>query len=101
MNNVPYSTLDKIQGLKMIQTNALNDRSSQKYENQANAEYLMYIDTLQEFSVQLSFISSLTAAGKLSAQESHSRVKQLWEILCASKERLEGGGFPDGANSSN
>ncbi len=85
----------------MIQTNELNNRFDRKYENQANAEYLMYIDTLQEFSVQLSFISSLTSAGKLSAQESHLRVQQLWEILSASKERLEFGQFPGGANNSN
>jgi hypothetical protein len=85
----------------MIQTNELNNRSDRKYENQANAEYLMYIDTLQEFSVQLSFIASLTSAGKLSVQESYLRVQQLWEILSASKERLQFGQFPGGTNNSN
>jgi CRISPR/Cas system-associated exonuclease Cas4 (RecB family) len=84
----------------MIQADKFNNLS-RKYEHQANAEYLMYIDTLQEFSVQLSFISSLTSAGKLSVQESHSRVQQLWEILSASKEQLECGILPGDANSSN
>ncbi len=38
----------------MTRKNDVNN-PSKRYQNQANAEYLAYLDNLQEFSVQLSY----------------------------------------------
>ncbi len=61
--------------------------ASQKYQNRADADRFIYIDNLHKFSVQLGFISSLTAAGKLSVAESSERVEQLYQEFSISKEQ--------------
>ncbi len=74
----------------MTRKNDVNN-PSKRYQNQANSEYLAYLDNLQEFSVQLSYISSLTSVGKLSVDESYTQVKQLWKTLSLSRQQLEFG----------
>jgi hypothetical protein len=64
------------------------------YRGQVNPESLVFNANLQEFSDRVSYIVCLTTAGKLSAEEAHLRLQQLWHQLDRSKRQLGVGENP-------
>jgi hypothetical protein len=64
------------------------------YRGRINPEDLVFDANLQEFSAQVSYITCLTTAGKLSVEEAHWQIKQLWQKLDRSKQQLGVGENP-------
>lgn len=51
-------------------------------------ENLIFNANLQEFSAQVGLVVGLETGGKISAEESYRKIKQLWKQLKASKKNL-------------
>lgn len=51
-------------------------------------ENLIFNANLQEFSSQVGLIVGLETGGKITAEESYKKIKQLWKQLKASKKNL-------------
>lgn len=49
---------------------------------------LMFNANLQEFSHRVSIICALETGGKISAQEAHTQIAELWQQLEGSKQNL-------------
>jgi hypothetical protein len=64
------------------------------YRGRVNPESLVFNANLQEFSTQVSYIVCLTTAGKLSAEEAHLQLQQLWQQLDRTKQQLGVGENP-------
>jgi hypothetical protein len=64
------------------------------YRGRVNPESLVFNANLQEFSAQVSYIACLTTAGKLSAEEAHLQLQQLWQKLDRTKQQLGVGENP-------
>ena len=64
------------------------------YHGQVNPESLVFNANLQEFADRVSYITCLATAGKLSAEESHHQIKELWQELDRSKQQLGVGENP-------
>ncbi len=71
------------------------------YHGQINPESLVYNANLQEFSAQVSYISCLATAGKLSAAEAHHQIQQLWQNLDRTKQQLGVGENPFNSSELN
>ncbi|MBP0004895.1 MAG: hypothetical protein J7642_14465 [Cyanobacteria bacterium SBC] len=58
-------------------------------------EVLLFNANLQEFAVQVGYISSLETGGKLSPEEAYAEVKALWKELKHSTKELGIANRPD------
>ncbi|MCU0537276.1 MAG: hypothetical protein MUD14_25600 [Hydrococcus sp. Prado102] len=59
-----------------------------RYYGDFKPEKLVFNANLQEFSQQISYISNLQTAGKLTAEEAYQKIKTLWKQLKHSKKEL-------------
>ncbi|MDX2254716.1 MAG: hypothetical protein NW214_04300 [Pseudanabaenaceae cyanobacterium bins.39] len=59
-----------------------------RYYGKFTPENLIFNANLQEFSHQVSIICSLETGGKITPQEAHARIFQLWEQLERSSTNL-------------
>lgn len=71
----------------------MNDKSNffqprSRYYGQVKPENLVFNANLQEFAHQVSYISSLETAGKLSPQEAYQKIDSLWQQVKHSKVQL-------------
>lgn len=64
------------------------------YRGRVNPESLVFNANLQEFSAQVGYIACLSTSGKLSAEEAHLQLQQLWQKLDRSKHQLGVGENP-------
>ncbi len=71
------------------------------YYGRVNPENLVFNANLQEFSAQVSYISCLTTAGKLSAEDAHQQIQRLWQDLDRSKQQLGVGENPFNSSELN
>jgi hypothetical protein len=71
------------------------------YHGSVNPESLVFNANLQEFAAQVSYISCLATAGKLSAEESHRQIQELWQDLDRSKQQLGVGKNPFNSTEQN
>jgi hypothetical protein len=71
------------------------------YRGRVNPESLVFNANLQEFSTQVSYIACLTTAGKLSAEEAHLQLQQLWQQLDRTKQQLGVGDNPFNSSDLN
>ena len=59
-----------------------------RYYGTFTPENLMFNANLQEFSHRVSIICALETGGKISAQEAHAKIAELWQQLDKSKQNL-------------
>ena len=59
-----------------------------RYYGKFTPENLMFNANLQEFAHRVSIICALETGGKLSSQEAHSQIAELWQQLDQSKQKL-------------
>ncbi|MGQ4648397.1 DUF7219 family protein [Lyngbya aestuarii] len=61
---------------------------TRKYRGLFKPEYLAFDANLQEFSQQVSYISCLETAGKLSPQQAYEQLDHLWKRLKRSAQLM-------------
>ena len=61
------------------------------YWGHGGPEAILFNANLQEFSHQVGYISGLHQGGKISSQEAHDRINQLWQALEHSWSKLNVG----------
>ena len=59
-----------------------------RYYGEVKLENLVFNANLQEFAHQVSYISNLETAGKLSPQEAYQKIDSLWQQVKHSKVQL-------------
>jgi hypothetical protein len=59
-----------------------------RYRGAVKPENLVFNANLQQFAQQVTYISNLETAGKLSAQEAYRKLEDLWGQLSRSKQQL-------------
>lgn len=59
-----------------------------RYYGTFTPENLMFNSNLQEFSHRVSIICALETGGKISSQEAHMQIAELWQQLDKSKQNL-------------
>lgn len=65
-----------------------------RYYGQVQPENMAFNANLQEFSLRVSYISSLETAGKITPEESYKQIKALWKQLKRTKKQLGVGKNP-------
>lgn len=65
-----------------------------RYYGQVKPENLVFNANLQEFAQRVTYICNLETAGKLSPEESYSKIKDLWKQLKHTKKQLQIGQHP-------
>lgn len=59
-----------------------------RYYGQVKPENLVFNANLQEFAIQVGYISNLETGGKLPSEEAYKQIKALWKQLKRSKKGL-------------
>lgn len=77
----------------------MNDQSEflfprSHYHGKVKPENLLFNANLQEFTQRVSFICNLETNGKLSPEESYTKIKELWKQLKRTKKQLGIGESP-------
>lgn len=59
-----------------------------RYRGEVKPENLVFNANLQEFSQQVNYICCLESNGKLTPEESYTKIKRLWKQLKRTKKQL-------------
>lgn len=65
-----------------------------RYRGAVQPENLVFNANLQEFALRVNYITNLESSGKLSPEETYSRINSLWHELKRSKQQLGIGTHP-------
>ena len=65
-----------------------------RYFGKVQPQNMVFNANLQEFAQKVGYISSLETAGKLTPEDSYSRIESLWQDLKSSKNSLHIGENP-------